>query len=274
MELNKIYNEDCVLTLHNMPEESISLTVTSPPYGEIRSYKGHYEFQFQEIAQQLFRVTKQGGVVVWVVNDQTKNGTESGMSFEQALYFKKWAGFKLHDTMIYLKKPPPQNQRRYEQHFEYMFVFVKGKLATFNGQREPKIWTSDKRTDKKYHRDGDDNHHRSYAGKSDTKLMGNVVHFHAGKHHSTKDDIAFKHPAIFPEALAEFHIKSWSSEGDIVYDPFTGSGTTLKMAFVHKRTFIGSEIVPEYCEIANKRLQKITGKHQYNFIFDVHDLEL
>lgn len=252
--LNKIYNEDCLDTMRCMPDNFVDLTITSPPYDGIRNYQGNSQFKFQEIAQELFRITKEGGVVVWIVGDQTIKGSETGSSFEQALYFKNVAGFRLHDTMIYLKKPPPQNQRRYEQHFEYMFVFSKGAPKTFNGRREPKIWTKDKRTNKKFHRKNDDEHQRSHAGKDDTKLMGNVVHFHAGKHHSTKDAIAFQHPAIFPEELAGFHIDSWSNPEEIVYDPFAGSGTTLKMAWMSGRHFIGSEIVLEYCQIAEQRM--------------------
>jgi DNA modification methylase len=145
LELNKIYNESNLDTMKRMPDNFVDLTVTSPPYDGLRSYNG-YSFPFEEIAQELYRVTKQGGVVVWVVSDATTNGTESGTSFRQALYFKE-CGFNIHDTMIYHKHSPPLTHNRYEQHFEYMFILGKGKLKTFNPILEKKIW-EDNRTQK------------------------------------------------------------------------------------------------------------------------------
>jgi len=130
MEINKIYNEDCLDTMKHMPDNFIDLVVTSPPYDKLRDYKG-FTFDFENIAKELYRVTKQGGVVVWVVADATVNGSETGTSFKQALYFKE-IGFNLHDTMIYYRWSGPLTHRRYEQEFEYMFILVKGKLETFN----------------------------------------------------------------------------------------------------------------------------------------------
>ena len=131
MEVNKIYNENCLDTMARMPNGFVDLTVTSPPYDNLRTYNG-YSFDFEAVAKELYRVTKQGGVVVWVVGDATIKGSESGTSFRQALFFKE-IGFNLHDTMIYAKNNPiPLNHNRYEQQFEYMFVFSKGKPNTFN----------------------------------------------------------------------------------------------------------------------------------------------
>jgi len=251
LELNKIYNESNLDTMKRMPDNFVDLTVTSPPYDNLRDYKG-YSFPFEDIAKELCRVTKQGGVVVWVVSDATNNGTESGTSFKQALFFME-CGFNLHDTMIYHKHSPPLTHNRYEQHFEYMFVFSKGKPKTFNPILEKKIW-EDNRTQKAIRREKDGSSDIGYAGKSENKIKGNVWKYNVGGGHVTDDKIAYKHPAIFPEQLCADHIFSWSNENDIVYDCFGGSGTTAKMAHLMKRNWILSEISSEYVQIAEKRI--------------------
>ena len=252
MEINKIYNENCIDTMARMPDNFIDLTVTSPPYDGLRSYNG-YSFPFEDIAKELYRVTKQGGVVVWVVSDATKDGTETGTSFKQALFFMQ-CGFNLHDTMIYHKHSPPLTHNRYEQHFEYMFIFSKGKPNTFNPIIEKKLW-DDNRTSKAIRREKDGSSDMGYAGKSATKIKGNVWKYNVGGGHVTNDKIAYKHPAIFPEKLCADHIYSWSNQGDLVYDCFMGSGTTAKMAHLLKRNWIGSEISDEYVKIAENRIE-------------------
>lgn len=254
LELNRIYNEDCLVTMGKMPDNFIDLTVTSPPYDGLRKYNG-YSFPFEEIARELYRVTKNGGVVVWVVNDSTKDGSESLTSFKQAIFFKQECGFSIHDTMIYSSDKPPLTHNRYEQKFEYMFILSKGKPKTFNPIMEPSKYAGQKRC-ATMRQDADELGDRSAKGKvKDTKIKGNIWEYVTGSNKSTNDKIAFKHPAIFPEKLAKDHIVSWSNEGDLVYDPFTGSGTTPKMAMLSKRDYIGSEISAEYCLIAQKRIQ-------------------
>ena len=212
LEINRIYNEDCIDTLERMEDSVLDMTITSPPYDNLRTYN-EFSFDAEKIITELYRTTKEGGVVVWVVGDATIKGSETGTSFRQALLFMD-KGFRLHDTMIYQKTgtPVPSNVR-YNQCFEYMFVFSKGK-----------VW-----------------------------VIKN------GMYKSTHDKIAFEHPAIFPEELCEKHIKSWSSEGDIVFDPFMGSGTTAKMAILNNRNYVGSEISKEYCDVAYQRLVSIQG---------------
>ena len=237
-----------------MPDYFIDLTVTSPPYDNLRDYKG-YSFDFKSIAKELFRVTKQGGVVVWVVGDATINGSETGTSFRQALYFME-CGFNLHDTMIYQKQgfANPSNNR-YHQVFEYMFVFSKGTPQTTNLIKD-KInnWgntetgnTSQRQIDGSTIRTGKRN--ISYIG-----MRYNVWEIKNEGGWNNIDIVVKKHPASFPENLAKDHIYSWSNEGDLVYDPFMGSGTTAKMAHIYKRNWIGSEISQEYTDLANKRL--------------------
>ena len=251
MEVNKIYNENCLDTMAKMPDCFVDLTVTSPPYDNLRTYNG-YSFDFEAVAKELYRVTKQGGVVVWVVGDATIRGSETGASFKQALYFKE-IGFNLHDTMIYQKSTPPLTHNRYEQNFEYMFVFSKGKPKTFNGLREPREY-ADNRKNKAFGRNKDNSVDVGYSSKYETRLKRNVWKYFAGG--GANDKIASQHPAIFPEQLANDHIISWSNEGDVIYDPFMGSGTTAKMAILNNRNWIGSEISKEYCEIAEKRINE------------------
>jgi site-specific DNA-methyltransferase (adenine-specific) len=254
MQLNKIYNENCLETMSKMQDEFVDLVVTSPPYDNLRDYKG-YSFEFEKIAQELYRVVKKGGVVVWVVNDSTVNGSESTTSFKQAIYFNQ-LGFNLHDTMIYGKKNPlPLNHNRYEQTFEYMFIFSKGKPNNFNPIMDKTTYSGDIIKSSGRDKDGSLRKSHSYGKKiNDEKIKNNIWYYDTGFNKGTTDKIAFKHPATFPDKLAYDHIVSWSNENDIVYDPFMGSGTTAKMAYYSKRKYIGSEISKEYCEIAEKRL--------------------
>lgn len=256
MELNKIYNMDCLKGMQNLEDESVDLTVTSPPYDDLRKYNG-YTWDFELIAKELYRVTKQGGVVVWVVADKTVKGSETGTSFKQALFFKE-IGFNLHDTMIYLSDKPPLTHPRYEQKFEYMFVFSKGKPKTFNPiMEECKYYGSNKKA-RTFRHDGHNLESTHDLGEvKKYKIKGNVWEYSTGYQKSTKDKIAFQHPAIFPEQLAYDHIISWSNEGDVVLDPFMGSGTTAKMCKIAKRHYIGFEISEEYCNIAKERMESI-----------------
>ena len=244
---------DCLEGLKLLDDNSIALTITSPPYDDLRKYNNN--FDFENIAKELYRVTKDGGVVVWVVADKTKDGSETGTSFKQALFFKD-IGFNLHDTMIYMSDKPPLTHNRYEQKFEYMFVFSKGKPKTFNPiMEECKYAGSDKKA-RTFRHTGDElqeTHIKNKVNKE--KIKGNIWYFSTGYNKSTKDIIAFKHPAIFPEQLANDHIISWSNENDIVFDPFMGSGTTAKMAELNNRRWIGCELSEEYCWIIKERLE-------------------
>jgi len=253
MEINKIYNENCLDTMARMSDNFIDLTVTSPPYDNLRDYNG-YSFDFENIAKELYRVTKEGGVVVWVVGDATVNGSESGTSFKQALYFKE-CGFNLHDTMIYRKlNYLPITTNRYEPQFEYMFILTKSKLKTFNPIKK-RNKTSGLRGGSHRHNGKDlEPLHTKNGIVNEIGIKTNVWDIACGSMNS-KDKISFKHPATFPEKLAADHIYSWSNEGDLVYDCFMGSGTTAKMSHIHKRNWIGSELSKEYFNIANDRLK-------------------
>ena len=266
MDINKIYYEDCLETMGKMPDNFISLTITSPPYDDLRTYNNNikgiktefngYSFDFESIAKELYRVTKKGGVVVWVVGDATHNGSETGTSFRQALYFKE-VGFHIHDTMIYMKNNfsnPSSN--RYHQIFEYMFVLSKGKPSVFNSIKDRKnvyggqVGSWGKNTVRQ--KDGS----MKENGKKMIEEYGqryNVWQYKTSKN-GQEDEIAYQHPAIFPIDLAKDHIKSWTNENDLVYDCFMGSGTTAKASKLLNRQYIGSEININYRDIIEGRL--------------------
>ncbi len=246
-----IYNENCLDTMARMSDGSINLTVTSPPYDNLRDYNG-YSFDFEAIARELYRVTKDGGVVVWVVGDATIDGSETGTSFRQALFFMS-LGFNLHDTMIYQKhnfSNPSSN--RYHQIFEYMFVFSKGKPNTFNALKDRpnveagKIGSWGKNTSRQV--DGT-MVERPRKVNTEFGMRYNIWRM--------KTEMKPLHPAPFPEQLAEDHIISWSNAGDLVYDPFLGSGTTAVCAKRLGRNYTGSEISTEYFEISEKRIANV-----------------
>ena len=276
MKLDYIANGDCRILMKDLPDNCIDLTVTSPPYDNLREYNGEstWNFEvFQEIAKELFRITKPGGVVVWVVADATIKGSETGTSFRQALYFKE-IGFNLHDTMIYMKDScqfPETN--RYYQIFEYMFVFSKGKPKTVNliADKPNKTYGEKIRgTD----RQPDGTLKTCSAVKNNTNktvkefgVRPNVWLYNIGYNKVTKDKYAYRHPAIFPEQLARDHILTWSNPGDVVFDPFLGSGTTAKMAVLTDRHYIGFEISKEYYDIACQRINDVKNTI-FNYTYD------
>lgn len=253
LPINQIICGDNVETLQGFPADCIDLTVTSPPYDNLRTYGGH-SWDFEGVAQQLWRVTKPGGVVVWVVADATIDGSETGTSFRQALRFKE-IGFRLHDTMVYHRQAANPSADRYWQNFEYMFILSKGQPAAANiikdrpnkykrmggdavRQKDGTVATGERRVD-----------YAEYGARE------NIWYYAVGGG-NMGDNICHGHPAVFPESLARDHILSWSNEGDTVLDPFSGSGTTAKMAKHNGRQFIGIEVNPEYCEIAEERLRQ------------------
>lgn len=257
--LDSIICGDNCETLAAMPAKSVDLVVTSPPYDDLRTYGGH-SWDFERLAGELTRVIKPGGVVVWVVADATINGSETLTSMRQAIHFKDVCGLNVHDTMIYRKNALPKNHNRYEQEWEYMFVMSKGKPKSFNPFMVKCQYPEKEGTRKNSKFSATTEINRSARSEKqrhptkEEKIESNIWKINTGKGHSTCDGIAYKHPAIFPDKLAMKHIQSWSNPGDVVLDPFAGSGTTLKAAKELGRRFVGIEINSEYVAICHKRL--------------------
>tara|TARA_Y100001954_G_C15819867_1_gene609383 strand:- start:1554 stop:2381 length:828 start_codon:yes stop_codon:yes gene_type:complete len=259
--INKIINSDSTEVLKLIPRDSVDLVITSPPYDDLRDYSGSliWDFNiFKKIAKGLKRVIKSGGVIVWVVGDKTRNGNKSLTSYKQCIFFQK-IGLNIYDVIIYEKSGAgPPHPNRYFNSFEYMFIISKGKPNKINILKDkPNKWAGHTTFSSVTRRESDGT--LTNKGKKVVKDFGvrtNIWRYNNGKGFSSKDKIAYKHPAIFPEKLVEDHIKSWSNEGDIVLDVFGGSGTTAKIASKLKRNWIYIEKVKKYCQIAETRLNK------------------
>lgn len=271
IELDKIYNEDCLIGMQRIPDGSIDLIVTSPPYDDMRTYGGIADNWGMEkcknVANQVLRILKEGGVCVWVVGDATKDGSETLTSFRQAIAFSE-IGFNVHDTMIYHKDNPCPvgGKNRYYQSFEYMFVFSKGSPSTFNALTEPRRNKyNDKRTErvKGFQRDADGNMKPKHVmlNQGDPKRR-NVWTYSLGASAHTG------HPAVFPYELARDHILSWSNEGDTVLDPFIGSGTTAIAAIREKRHYIGFEKSEEYYRKSLERIKNELSQTTLDFTYE------
>jgi len=247
---------DCLERMKEIPHNSIDLTVTSPPYDNLRTYNGNNEFWSEDVwkgvIKNLYIRTRPGGVVVWVVGDATIKGSETGTSFKQSL----WAmdcGFNLHDTMIWNKgsfTAVGALKSRYAQTFEYMFVWSKGKPKTFNPLKDRKNKVSGKIGGKLRLKDGSMKT-MSTNGKDRAEFGQRFAIWDQAPAGGNKTG----HPAPFPDALAEDHIKSWSNEGELLFDPFMGSGTTGVAAKNLNRDFIGIELDEEYFRIAKERIE-------------------
>lgn len=251
-----IYNANCLDYLNTIEDNSIKFTLTSPPYDDIRDYKG-YSFPFEEIAKELYRTTKSGGVIAWNVADATVKGSETGTSMRQALYFMS-LGFRLHDTMIYAKKNPMPagvSSKRYHQAWEYIFIFSKDTPETFNPIMVKAKYGHLDANMKHRGKDGAINYKKTKRNEY-TKVR-NIFEYSVGGGHSTKDKVAYQHPALMPEQLASDMISTWTNVGDTVFDPFTGAGTTAKMCRLLDRKFFGTELSKEYCEISKQRLNNV-----------------
>ena len=252
--INKIIEGNCLEIMKDIDDNFVDLTLTSPPYDNLRTYKG-FVFPFEEIANELYRVTKEGGIVVWVVNDATIKGSETGTSFKQALKFVE-IGFNLHDTMIFRKQNPiPQIYRkRYSNEFEYMFVFSKGKVKIHNPIKVDCLHAGLKLngTTYKNYSKGEQKRGKMAKPVKKQKIKGNIWEYVVGK--KKEDQYAKGHPAPFPCALARDHISSWTNEGDVVLDPMNGSGTTCISALQLGRNYIGIDISKEYCDLARNRI--------------------
>jgi site-specific DNA-methyltransferase (adenine-specific) len=263
--MNKIIQTDCISGMKTMGTESVDLCVTSPPYDDLRSYNDSSAWNFdtfKDVAEELYRVMKVGGVVVWVIGDACIKGSETGSSFKQVLHFMQ-LGFLLHDTMIYEKNGSPfparRNGNRYSQIFEYMFILSKSKKPKTANLLcdKPNRWAGYTHFGKGSIRQKDGTlKERQIKPIPEYSPRNNIWKYNTGKNYSTKDAVAFEHPAIFPEGLAKDHILTWSEENDLVLDPFMGSGTTAVACMETNRKYIGFEIDPTYYDVCQRRIEQ------------------
>lgn len=260
LSLENLHHEDCLVTMARLQDGRIDMILTSPPYDNIRDYKDNAPaFEFKKIAHELYRILKPGGVLVWIVGDQVVKGNESGTSMRQALYFKDEVGFNLFDTIIFQKTARPNGAKNgYWQAFEYMFVLSKGgPPATINLIRDRKNNTeTNKMVLTNRNKAGKLVKHTS-PGFGEYGRRTNVWKYSTGYRKTTSDEVAFQHPAIMHEGVAQDHIRSWSNPDDMIYDPFMGSGTTAKMAEINDRYWFGSEISLDYCLITQDRIMAL-----------------
>lgn len=261
-----IYNRDNVQGLREcVPDGSIDLVITSPPYDNLRKYSG-FTWDFPGLAAELLRVLRPGGVMVWVVADATIAGSETGTSFRQALHFTE-IGFRLFDTMIWHKSnPTPVDPRigRYTSSFEYMFVFSKGSPAVHNmqhtvcktagvirkgsGNSSQRTVDGTVRTDRVAKRQNTVCH--------DEKILDNVWSIGVCTAKT-------KHPAAFPKKLVMDHVLTWSNLGDVILDPFMGSGTVAYVALQNGRNCVGFELSSEYVqECIKPTLAEFSSEHE------------
>jgi site-specific DNA-methyltransferase (adenine-specific) len=261
--MNQVILSNCIEGMKTLEDEVIDLCVTSPPYDDLRSYNDSSSWNFdtfKQVAQQLYRVMKVGGVVVWVVGDATVKGSETGSSFRQCLHFMD-LGFVLHDTMIYEKNGSPfparRDGNRYSQVFEYMFVLskkTKPKTANLLCDK-PNRWAGYTHFGKGTIRTKDGSLvERNIKPIPEFSPRNNIWKYNTGKNYSSKDDAAFEHPAIFPEGLAKDHIFTWSNENDLVLDPFMGAGTTAVCCIETNRKYVGFEVDETYFDVCNRRI--------------------
>jgi DNA modification methylase len=267
--IGKVICNDNIETLKKFPKGSIDCVVTSPPYDDLRDYKG-YNFEHEDLANQLFRVTKDGGVVVWVIRDAVKNGDRTLSSYRQAIHFQE-IGFNVYDVVIFAKKSSTlPHENRFPDVFEYMYIFSKGLPKTVNliKDRKNKYAGTTLYGDRTVREKDGELSVRKPRKVRQYGTRGNIWDYSIGFNNSTTDKRAFDHPATFPEKLARDHIYVWTNEGDIVLDPFCGSGTTPKMAYLMNRNYIGIDISEKYCKIARKRLLKYEGKQKPQSYWD------
>jgi len=253
-----VIQQDCLEWMKEQSDASIDMVLTSPPYDNLRKYNG-FDFDLPNMLPQIKRILKPGGVIIWNVADATIKGSETGTSMRQALAFID-AGFCLNDTMIYVKRnpmPTSKSSPRYHQAWEYIYCFSLGKPKTFNPIMRETKYTG--QANMKY-RGEEGNIEYTKTKRNTHTRINNVFQYTIGGGHTTQDKCAYGHPALMPEKLAEDQIISWSNAGDTVYDPFCGAGTTVKMAQLLNRVGIGTELNPDYVEIANKRIAALYEK--------------
>jgi len=264
LDINKIYCMDCVEGMKKIPDNSIDLVVTSPPYDQLRDYDGDLSFDIHATGKEIFRILKEGGIAVVVIQDQTKNFAKSLTSFKTIIDWCDNIGFKLFETVIYRKHGSEGAwwTKRFRVDHEYMPIFLKGVRPQYFNKENLKI--PSKHGGKIMTGSGS----RKTNGETQPtvtrpinkmKCRGTIWNYLMA---GDKNPLKREHPAVFPDAIPKDFIECFCPHNGIVLDPFMGSGSTLVMAGKLNRSFIGFEISDKYCKIAEKRLKKEIGNCQ------------
>jgi site-specific DNA-methyltransferase (adenine-specific) len=256
--VDQIIHNDCVSEMATLPDNCIPLTVTSPPYDKLRRYGGQrWSFEtFEKVARQLFRLTMPGGVVLWVVQDGTVDGSLTGTSARQWLYFQQ-IGFDLNSVLILATRGWRSQTSRYANQFHFGFVLSKGRPRAFHPIRDRINSTAGQRL-RCSRRSASGEAVTTYNGDRRLGLHGyraNVWFYDVGGGKSTKDRYASRHEALMPEQMARDLIISWSRPGDLIFDPFCGAATTCKMALLSHRHYLGIEAHALYYRLALRRMR-------------------
>ncbi len=272
--LNQIIQADCLRELAFFPDESVDLTLFSPPYDGIRDYKKNWSFDFSALGRQLYRVTKNGGVAIVVIGDGTKQFAKSLTSFRLAVSWVDEIGWKLFECVIYHRDGNPGAwwTQRFRVDHEYILIFFKGERPrTFDkdhlmvpSKHAGRIYSgTDRLTNGGFKR-------ITPKAVNPLKCRGTVWQYATSNTEGNR--LKLQHPATFPDKLAEDLILCFSRPGEIVLDPMCGSGTTCVVARNNNRQYIGIEISQEYCEIARKRLEQEFRSVEQQYMFQDQSL--
>jgi site-specific DNA-methyltransferase (adenine-specific) len=261
--LNTIQNMDCVEGMKQLPANSIDLVVTSPPYDEIRDYKG-FNYNLHATGEELYRILKDGGVAVMVIQDQTKNFGKTLTSFKTIVDWCENIGFKLFECVIYRKHGAEGAwwNKRFRVDHEYIPIFLKGEKPQYFNKEPLKIpskWGGKTLTGGATRLTNGQTLKARPIKINPLKCRGTVWDYLMC---GDKNPLKSKHPATFPDQLPIDFIQCFCPPHGIVLDPFMGSGTTAVAAVKLDRNFIGFEISKEYCDIAKQRLELETNFKQ------------
>lgn len=266
VNLDEIYLTDCVKGMRDIPDNSIDLVITSPPYDNLRDYNG-FSFNLHDTGKEIYRVLKEGGIAVMVIQDQTKDFAKSLTSFKTIIDWCDNIGFKLFETLIYRKHGTEGAwwTQRFRVDHEYMPIFLKGKKPQYFDKDPIKI--PSKHGGKIMTGSGN----RKTNGETtttitrpinETKCPGTVWDYLMA---GDKNPLKRKHPAVFPDKIPFDFIQVFCPPNGIVLDPFMGSGSTAVTAKNLNRHFIGFDVSEEYIEIAKKRLKVETAQQHLFF---------
>lgn len=267
--VNQVLHDDCVNGMKKLPDRSIDLVVTSPPYDAIRDYRG-YNVDLHKTGEQIFRVLKDGGLAVMVIQDQTRNFGKSLTSFRTIIDWCDNIGFKLFETVIYKKHGAEGGwwKTRFRVDHEYIPIFLKGERPQYFNKEPLKIpskWAGTRMTGCATRLTNGETLKSKKVVINDKKCRGTIWDY------TTCGDgtkLKHKHPATFPDKLPIDFIQCFCPPDGVVLDPFMGSGTTALAAILLERNFVGYDISEEYCELAYKRIKEEGEIHQLKLLLE------